>query len=506
MMRVLIVEDEKAARERLLSMSLWQQGEYRVCASAANGKEGLRLFQEQKPDIIITDIEMPVMNGLDFIKKVREIDQAIPVIILSCYESFSYAQKAIQLNVQDYLIKDFLAPEVLESTLQTAVPKKNYDHFKHTVNGSIMLLPLLEEKGSHTLDSIRQIFPEGRRFAFLLAHVDNYNKNKSGLSNVVEKIAEGLQLEGNSIISPIGNGDIAILISLDKEDSPREISARIVEYVEHYCARTISIAAPDPFSNLLDIYKSYQAAGDLLRYRIFLGLGKVIVPESVNMIPWLEPSSIDLKLRDMNTALMQDEENIFLEGLKSIFTFNASGMVQYNYIEYVHSSLLAMMFNYIESRHLKTADGGEWELYEVKHVDDYESMEEIHIWLKTRFSKLFELNKKEKESGSDNAHVRKIKRIIETEYNNDLSLEIIADRVGIHKVYLSRLFKSKTGKTCYEYIQQTRIETAKKLLITSKKTKADIAHETGFRSYDHFAVVFKKQTGMTPTDFQNKNR
>ncbi len=128
----------------------------------------------------------------------------------------------------------------------------------------------------------------------------------------------------------------------------------------------------------------------------------------------------------------------------------------------------------------------------------------MYRWFKNRFNELFTITKGEGITEIENIHIRELIHIIKTEYTGNLSLETLSDRIGIHRVYLSRLFKKETGKTCYDYIRYIRVQKSKKLLLSTSDSIANVAKATGFRSYDQFAVVFKKLTGDTPTDFQKK--
>ncbi len=114
---ILIVDDEFPARKRIRRM-IDSMNEFEVCGEARNGQEGLRMVREMKPDILLTDIEMPVMDGLEMIRKIREEDPGQIIIILSCYESFAFAQQAIRCNVQDYLIKDMTQVSQLREVLE----------------------------------------------------------------------------------------------------------------------------------------------------------------------------------------------------------------------------------------------------------------------------------------------------------------------------------------------------------------------------------------------------
>ena len=142
---ILIVDDEYPARKRIGRM-LEQLPDYTVCGEARNGRDGLQLYHELHPDMILTDIEMPVMNGLEMISRIREEDPRQIIIILSCYESFSYAQQAIRCNVQDYLIKDMTRDSQLKEVLDRNAGRLS-DEGRGIRNLMTEPLPLAEIQG-----------------------------------------------------------------------------------------------------------------------------------------------------------------------------------------------------------------------------------------------------------------------------------------------------------------------------------------------------------------------
>lgn len=113
----MIVDDEYPARNMLDYLLDWDKTDFRIIAKAENGKQALNIYHEQKPDLVITDILMPVMDGIQFIKEIRKENPDQCIVVLSCHESFSYAQQVIQLGVKDYLIKDVLTGEQLQTCL-----------------------------------------------------------------------------------------------------------------------------------------------------------------------------------------------------------------------------------------------------------------------------------------------------------------------------------------------------------------------------------------------------
>ncbi len=510
MFKIIIVEDEKAARDRLEAMEIWKSGEYTLCGSANNGKEGLRLYHTVHPDIIITDIEMPIMDGLDFINAVRKENTDIPIIILSCYESFSYAQKAIQLGVQDYLIKDFLEPEVLRSALIHAAGKKysgtlkrnRESRFRVEKTADLFSLPMNAE--TEINETFKPFFSDKQYFSLLLMHIDAFNHDKTDVSAVISSLEEELQSDCDSVISYRGNGFIAVLLTPEEENPVSDIPDRIIDFVGHHCNISLTIAAADSFTNLSDIQNVYSLTEDLLKYRIFLGQRRVITPAHIKNITWMDPEITERNLKTLKQAVIQNNSSTFFKTLENLFKVEISGMIQYNYMEYVNISLLSLLLTYIDTHHLRLSDNFSIDILNLHTVHALESITDIYRWFKKQFTEVFSLTLGNHITDIRSYHIREIIAAIQSGYSEDLSLETLAEKAGLHKVYLSRLFKKETGRTCYEYIQDVRIKKAEKLLLNASLTITEIAKQTGFKSYDQFAVVFKKLTGDTPTRYREK--
>ncbi len=505
MKKVLIVEDEKAAMDRILSMDLWKGGSFTVCGTASNGREGFELFEKADPDIIITDIEMPVMNGLDLIEKIRLKNEDIPVIILSCYESFSYAQRAIRLNVRDYLIKDFLDPGVLYTTLKSVSPGSGEAAEDGALGGRSydggILFSVLEERDGDALAELEKRFEGTESFSLLLARPEKDHTGGKIIRRIAGRIAGGLESGADAVVSVIDNETVAVLMASGDRTSVSDTAVRMIDRVKDTEGAVLTVAAGSPFGSMGEIFGAYESAGNLLGYRIFLGHGRVILPESIDSIIWMDPAVTEALLDNLRLSLMEDDKQSFLRGLKSLFSIDTPGMIQYNYINHVNMKLAALLINYADEQHMDSAG-----IIDPEEMLSLETVEEIRDWFAGRFIKIFDGRKNGRFDGGGNFHVREAVRIIDTRYAGNLSLESLAENLGLHKVYLGRLFKKETGMTCLEYIQKVRVGKAKELLLSSSKTIGAVAAETGFSSYDHLAVVFKKLTGLTPGDFRKKYR
>ncbi|NOY08503.1 MAG: response regulator [Spirochaetes bacterium] len=518
MSRVLIVEDEKAAIERIVNMKVWRKSGFRICGTASNGKEALAKYKKTHPDIIITDIEMPIMSGLDFLAEVRKRDKRTAVIILSCYESFAYAKKAIQLGVKDYLIKDFLEEDILYSTLlnadntnkaEDAVKGETIEHFSSS-ELNLKLFKLLEEDDADILNSFEQKYGSFGMFSLLYIHIDHFDGQASSIKKTAECLVRELESNFVSLISYMGNGYYLVLLCMGKDKNLSskilETAAAIIHQTEYSCSLSLTIAAGKLFTDVKNLKAEFKNVRNLIKYRTFLGQRRVILPESVENLSFLDPVILEKKISAIRESIIKEDTDNFFYYLKQLYERDMAGMIQYNYIEYVNSNLISILLNFINEKKIKESDSFAGDFLDLYSLRKLETIKDMHAWFRTKFIEVFKLARETEEKLPDNIIVREILSIIRNEYKKDLSVEHIAGRVKIHRVYLNRLFKKETGRTCYKYIQEFRIKKAKQLLITENYKIAEIAEESGFRNYDQFCVVFKKTTGQTPTGFRKENK
>ncbi len=517
MNRVLVVEDEKTALERIVGMKIWERGKFRICATASNGKEAFSKYKEKHPDIILTDIEMPLMNGLDFLAEIRKTDKITPVIILSCYESFAYAKRAIQLGVQDYLLKDFLEEETLYSALLAASQRIKYRKEKSVeLRGEIAgivfdttLFEFLEANDESVMGYIREHYGLFKNYFLLLIRIDQFNEREINIKNLGNFIVKNLETNFAGLFSYMGNGYYLAFISIDetRDILPLilEFSSDIIKKVRESFGVSLTMAL-DSFESVEKIKERFAELQNLIRYSVFLGYGKVILPETVESLYFLDPVIIERKIATLRRDVEREDMESFFVHLKQLYERDMAGMLQYNYLEYINSNLLSILINFINRKRINESESFSGDILDLQGLKRVETVKEMHEWFRKKFTEIFKLAREVNEKITSNVTVREILNIIRNEYRNDLSVEGIAKRMKIHKVYLNRLFKRETGMTCYDYIQRFRIDKAKQILITEDLKIAQVAEKSGFRNYDQFCLTFKKLTGDTPTGFRKKNK
>jgi AraC-like DNA-binding protein len=414
------------------------------------------------------------------------------------------------LKVQDYLIKDFLDPEVLRTTINGVLARmETYSPVVIPGTGAVddsdgelndLFLSVLEKGGNGSFfEKLEERGISSRRFVLLAGIVSG---NKSARSReTVSLITEKLRADsGCTAVVSTGGGGFVVLQPADGSSVlPADLAVGIIRFAQKETGNIPTMSLSDSFGpedSLADVYRQVL---DLLEYRIFLGHGRVIQSETVDSLIWMNPEDRKKIIREIRQALMVGDRKSFSEKLKELYSINASGMIQYNYLEYVNLKLVSLLIQYIDDNHLN--EEFEPDFSEIRRL---ETVVEIHDWFRNNFDQAFELSELPEKKGAYNVHVRKALEIIENGYADDLSLDHIAEKLNLHKVYLGRVFKKATGKTCYDYIQHVRIEKAKELLLTTSLSMAQIAAQTGFTSYDHFASVFRKRTDITPSSFRKR--
>ncbi|WP_020610895.1 helix-turn-helix domain-containing protein [Sediminispirochaeta bajacaliforniensis] len=499
-LKVLIVEDEKAAVDRILRMELWNGPEFTVGGVAPDGKKGLEMFFSVSPDLILTDIAMPVMDGLEFIEQVRREDRYIPIVILSCYESFSYARRAIRLCVADYLLKDFLDEQRLYHVLKGAlpVPHRRAPSGQESPGPSRSDLfgrALFGEQGDPlSFHSWCRFRKNDAPFRLLL--VGGYRPERES-----ECFTERLMNVGHpETLDWVFLGDEKILILFTGDLWNDRVVEESVVALRNELGNTkeISLVLGNSFAEPEMLPEEYRKVKHLASYRLFFGANCIITPALVEPVADLSPQQIDRRMKNIEELLTQEKYQEAAEKIGRLYRRDLAGMMQYHYVSELNRRLLSLLHR--ERKRIGLDESAELPVAELEAAD---TLQEIADWFRAQYTLLSGEAGKIVFPRVGNRKIRLVLDLIRKEYAKELSLERVAERVDIHKVYLSRLFRRETGYTFYDFLQRYRISLAAERLRHSDVKIGDLAAEVGFHHPDQFASVFKKITGVTPSSFRN---
>ncbi|MED1443062.1 response regulator [Aeribacillus composti] len=469
MLRMLTVEDEPWISKGIEKMLPWQQYNIQIVGNARNGKIALDLIKLYKPDIIITDIRMPVMDGLSMLEQLNKEMTSYPkIIIISGYNDFDYAKRAIKYGVSNYILKP-IDPEELKTTIENIKNQIERERQERENISIIQLKNYIYERISNREKHMDAdvVFPcKYYLFIFSLVPISN----------------EELKNIGRNFLLRMGSQHIYVVYEDSSEALINIIKTNIKQLQKRYPCGVSQIHEGEDLS----VEHAYKEAIQNLKY---------YREDEKNV-----SNHVFLNIEDESKlllALKQGEKRVFTQHLNEILdnnqTLEAHWFILFQlYIE------ISKYFN-IDNR----LDQNKAWLQEFKSISQWD---DLYRWKAIFFDPLIDyiLYKWDKYSKD---YSLQVKIFIEQNYHNSsLSLDMVAEYLELSPSYLSWLFKKETGINFTSYIAKKRIEEAKKLLIQTKLNLYEISKAVGFNDVKYFIKVFKKEVSLTPIQFRELNR
>lgn len=495
MRSVLIVDDETPSRE-LIKMSLdWGAFGFDSIYEARNGREALALFEAQKPSLIITDIQMPVMDGLELIRAVRALSPSQPVVILSCHERFSYAKEALRLGVIDYILKDsFTGSTLVDMLAHLDAPGGEMDAPKPLQSEALELAlrgESLSGEDRATLagrdyfvmaisrpDSFRDLDLPPRELWRALAGTGGQAAFRSGrlyALGFLPRLPSGAdQLRHR--VDCLG----AVRLALEKPD------------------QAVTIGVSEVLRSPEQLGDGVNQASDALQCAVFQGRGRNVYYEAANMpCSKAQLRALDEGVARVREALKNSDEALLVSEVRRLYHRELQGMMQYNYLSHVNALLMgiltqACLAGEIPFRSIFGAD-----TVSLDALDEMDSIAGICGWFVERFSALSRAV-----SAFYSPRLSQIIRYIDQRYCEDLTLEGLASTFLIHKVYLAKVFKAETGLSVGEYIRNKRMERAQAMLAREDVRIGEVVDKLGFHNAQTFYNLFKRCVGMSPSEYK----
>lgn len=512
MYKVMIVDDEPMIRQGLQTLIPWESHGFEVAGTASNGKEAVAQHGHLRPDLILIDIRMPVMDGLQAIEQIRQQDPDCHILILSGYADFNYAKQAIVHGVAGYVVKPIDEDE-LESYVERAAKQLSSRQNKAIGlgerNAALLREELLQsltegkmpDAGSPDDQLQQELFGsasslDGSRL--LLAELYSREHSLTLKTVAKKKLTELVEEQGRGWIFA---AEPYIGLLLRSGPWLRGEMEPIRQALEDTCGsrfRYTAVISP-PLKALAELPKASAAAKSVLRRRFLLSGGRIYDTEagvSGDNIQGREPHSVEemAQLLFYRVELGHGEDV-----LRQVDEF-AAELVKLGDSEQALKSnwaqLLTLLLNKAAAFHpqlpLKE------DLYMVTRLYLAHHYEEMLDELKTR---LLELTVKL--GGSDNsATMKRVTDFIERHYNEPLRLETLAELFNYNSGYLGKLFKSHTGESFNTYLDNVRIDQAIKLLQSGHKVH-QVAERVGYANVDYFHAKFKKYKGVSPSSYKS---
>lgn len=523
MYKVLVVDDEPYMLEGWRSIIDWHAYGYELCATASDGEDALEAIKACAPDLIITDIQMPVINGLELIRIIREeLHLQTKVVIVSGYSHFPYVKEAIRYQVDHYVLKPIVIEEIHEllESLREETEQRHRSHSeeaKATADAvSAAVTDVLKRGGMPAVETAERLLRvDGQTFCQLVL-VEACRTVLSGEGGVQRKdaasetyanqlveacLAEGLRVcRFEELPSRIG----LLLLGIDATGSViRDRLADVIKRISSTMAdiRICVSGQSMGLSGLQNLYAQMLSTLD----RPFIGMRAGVYFYHDNTSTSAEGNRWE-DITDKSDALLRFVEKNDAAGIQSavndLFDMFAraasapSGWLQVS-ISHIRSQLLRRL----------SETGGDADLID-KWISMYRSgSPESWTW---SGEKLISLCTKaaaviaEHRSGTDTCIVKKTLAFIESHFHEKIKLQDLAKQFSINPVYMGQQFKRETGYSFNDYMHKLRIDEAKKLLRRTDMKIAAIARQLGYHDTEYFTEKFKALTSCSPSSYKNQ--
>ena len=537
MLKVFLVEDEVVMRNGIKNNIPWEQEGFEFVGEASDGELAYPLIKREKPDILITDIRMPFMDGLELSRLVKKELPQIKIIILSGYNEFDYAKTAISIGVTDYLLKPISSAKLLEAVKKVGdMIEKEQDNVRLMERyEKEMEENILQEKhklwgalASNRLSTI-ELLEKGQRlgmdftasaymvFLFKLMQEGDATGCSDELNRASEKV--------NSL-----SGTWKKVLSFDR--SPEgwaflikgESEAEVLENFAETKRKLLNLVAMYPkveyfgglgsiVQRIGDIQNSYKEAARAFSSRFFLDANQIA--DSADMVSLHNEEDGKIDVSKMLSKKREHElvekffKNGTVEEVDSFLDELFQGIGEQNcksllYRQYVVMDLFFCATDFLENLEIGTEELPE-ECRDINQiVEKAENAQSLRHQIGILFSETMMLR-----DGHSKKKYSKLledaKAFIDENYrHDDMSLNMVAAQVNISPSYFSTIFSSEMGQTFVEYLTHVRLEKAKELLMCSNMRTAEIGYEVGYKDSHYFSYIFKKVVGCSPKEYRNR--
>lgn len=503
MYHILIVDDEKIERQGIQFLLKQINVEWEM-EEAANGRDALELLKQKRFDIMLTDVKMPFMDGLQLIEEAVKLDPEMKTVIFSGYGEFEYARKALSFRVVDYMLKP-VEPEAfarlirkiisqMESRQRTKkITEKGLSYVKEHALYGLLNGKLLEEVKRESGEMVDVEEFETIRCLLLLEFGGDFF-SKTG----VEFREEILQVAGEDGMYLNLNPQQSVLLLPYDDEEVRNMARAVISYIRETYKEDCFIAVAGNITGADSLEKAYNEAEALMEARFYQPEKKLYVSENHGEEEEeSRHSSDDALMKQMKQDIRMKD----ITGLREHFArFCAKYQNQTDfsqvYIKFIFSNLLKDFYNSMPERNEAQLNEDITKLYSATKFTTVMEMVNANI------------NRLEQSFGSSpsvlHREIETVKQYIYEHYSNELSVDALAQRVYMAPSYLSHVFKKETGQNISKFIKTYRMEKAREMLETTHNKIVNISYAVGYPNVSYFCQSFREYFGISPQKYRSQ--
>ncbi len=519
MYKVLVVDDEQLNLEGLKKLIAWDRLGMSVMAGLNSGFSALEWMRENAVDILVTDIKMPIMTGLELARKAVETYPKLKVVFISGYEDFHYAKQAIAVNASGYVLKPVAEKELfgvlqgvrddldkerqrehLESVYKESIPYFKNEWMHQWLEGTAEGPNLTEEYALKFLGSPCSVaIVEIDDLKWKLNHFPE--EQRAGIvQKVFDLITEKCGQEDMELLCKIGRHRVA-LVAHQADAGPG--LERLVAYVGSRSPLSVTIGLGAAGSTAEDVRLSYRQAREALGYKMFYGKNRLIRGSDHKEEAAREARDLNEILESLFAAMTQYRLVQIDDNIIDLFILVANLKTKlsiYHFALHIISRL---------DGYLNTLNENLYSLLglESKNLDilfHFETLDDIQSWLRKRLfeiSELLHMKKKHK----NRKLVEEMEKYVQERLDRNIVLRDAANYFSFTPNYLGYLFKEETGQNFSDFVIKKRFEKARELLKDPKMKIYEAAYRVGYKNLTYFSRQFKETYGMTPGEFRKQS-
>ncbi|MCR5650025.1 MAG: response regulator [Lachnospiraceae bacterium] len=527
--KVFLVEDEYVVREGIKNKIDWEGNGYEFVGEAGDGELALPMIQKLKPDIVITDIRMPFMDGLELSRLIKKEFPWMEIVILSGYAEFDYAKQAISIGVAHYLTKPINSEDLLsqinslaeriEEKKQERKLKEKYiaemaenrmeerrDLFRHMATGDMSLSGIIELARQQGID-----ISAGQYNILLFQVISGHHSQTEYSGSVVsiyEKAVDIAESENALVFDRSIEGKAIVFRADSKEEIEKireNVTSRIEELVSEYEHVALHGGIGLPVARLTELPECFRQASQAYAHRFFTKKSgiRIFAPAEHNAEETFSLSSVDPNKISRNRIIeflrtgQKDEVEFFMD--EFIEGFGEGALKSAMFRQYLATEYYFAVSTFVEEI---GGDRSETQAFDMAAGDirDKDSTRDYFIKLTATAMDI-------RDAGAGNRNksvIDEAKKYIDENYSDEeLSLNKLASHVNFSPNHLSAVFSAQTGMTFIKYLTDYRMNKAKEMLRCTSKRGSDISYEVGYKDPHYFSYLFKRTQGVTPTQYRN---
>ncbi len=524
--KVMLVDDEEDVIRVIMQKIAWKDLGFEVIGYAHNGVEALEIAEAGQPDVVMTDIKMPYMDGLELAHRLREMNPAVKILFFTGFDEFEYAKEAIRVEAEEYILKPVNAEEltkifsrIRENLDRELDERRNVEKLRDYYMES---LPLLQENFYASLieGTIRgpeisgyledyRIDLTGPLYVILVIHTSSTEVPDGVspllLSMAVRRLARE-RLSGKwrgKFFSYLGN--TVMIAQLGREGENMELTDecdRFCRLAKHMNHALVTIGIGRICSRLSDLPSSYTGAREAISYRVLYGTGQAI---NITEIAPQEKAAPEMDSRyavdDILKKIKMDSREALGEAVDAFMAQALQTPYSIQRYDFCMMEMIGGLYRLCISSLLDPSEylGGRFNAYD--NVRRFDSVQ-MRNWIFNVCTALQEALTKNRTT-SRLSMVEKAVEYVDAHYSDhDLTIDRICGELGLSAAYFSTVFKRETGRTFINYLTDRRMEEASRLLTETEEKTYVIARKIGYEDPNYFSYVFKKTFGKSPTKYR----